>query len=134
VRRRSRRRTVVVWTSSASAPRHSIQWVARPSRAAQIRWWLRVGVLFTLIGLMRLARIARTHPRPALSLAGTAITVAGITAASGAVLVSGFVVLLVALFLPSDAGQPRAVPCSGRLWARPCTPWVPSARYLPPQR
>jgi hypothetical protein len=84
-------------------------------------------MLLTIIGLMRLARAVRAHPRPALSLAGTAITVAGITAPSGAVLISGFLVLLVALFLPSDAAQPKAVPCSGRMW-RPTT-W-----HMPPSR
>jgi hypothetical protein len=124
--RRSRRRTVVVCSSSAPAHRHSVQWIARPSRAARIRWWLRVGMILTFIGLMRLARTVRTHPRPALSLAGTAITLVGITLPSGTVLVSGFLVLLVALFLPSDAVQPRAVPCSGRLW-------VPTNWHLPPQ-
>jgi len=92
----------------------------------RIRWWLRVGMLLTFIGLMRLARTVRTHPRPALSLAGTAITVAGITLPNGAVLIAGFLVLLVALFLPSDAAQPRATPCSAR-------GWVPTTWHLPPR-
>jgi hypothetical protein len=82
-------------------------------------------MLLTFIGLMRLARTVGSHPRPALSLAGTAITVAGITAPSGAVLISGLLVLLVAMFLPSDAAQPKAAPCSAR-------GWVPTTWHLPP--
>ena len=84
-----------------------------------------------VIGLTRLARTARKYPRPALSLAGTAVTVAGISLPSEPVLISGFVILLVALFLPGPASAP-AKPCSARLWAHPLTPFAPSARYLPP--
>lgn len=132
MRRRSRRRAVVVWSSSRPTPRHGAQWAARAPRGARIRWWLRTGVLLTLIGVMRLAGTVKARSRLALSVAGTAITVAGISVPSGAVLISGLLVLLVALFLPSDAVQPRAVPCSGRLWAMPCTPFAPSARHRPP--
>jgi hypothetical protein len=132
VRLRPRRRTIVVWSSSpGGAARHSAQETSRPVRPGRIRWWLRIGVLLTIIGLIRLARTARKYPRPALSLAGTAVTVAGISLPSGAALVCGILVLLAAQFLPYPASAP-ATPCSGRLWAMPPTPFRPSSRNAPP--
>jgi len=81
-------------------------------------------MLLTVIGALRLARIVRTHLRPSLSLAGTGITLAGITVPSAPVLVAGFVVLFLALFLPSDPASAPAQPCSARLWSTPLTPWT----------
>jgi Na+/H+-translocating membrane pyrophosphatase len=92
---------------------------------------VRTGVLLAIIGVLRVARTARTYPRPALSLAGTAVTVAGLTLPSWAVLVAGFLVLFLAMFLPSD---PPAKPSSARLWAEPLIPWAPSTRHRPPYR
>jgi hypothetical protein len=132
VRLRRRRRTMVVWSSSPGrATRHGAPEITRVSRGGRIRWWLRVGALLAIIGLVRLVRTAGRYPRPALSLAGAAVTVAGISLPSEPVLISGFLVLLVALFLPGPASAP-ARPCSGRLWAHPLTPFAPSARHLPP--
>ena len=132
MRLRPRRRTMVVWSSSPGrAARHSAQKMSRPVRPGRIRWWLRIGVLLTIIGLMRLACTARKYPQPAFSLAGTAVTVAGISLPSGAVLVCGILVLLVALFLPHPASAPTR-PCSGRLWAMPLTPFGSSGRNAPP--
>ncbi len=130
----SRRRTMVVWCSSSGrASRHGVRENKRPARR-RIRRWARTGALLTIIGLLRLARTAGKYPRPALSLAGMAVTVAGLSLPSEAVLVSGFVVLLVALFLPSDPASAPARPCSGRLWAAPPAPFAPSARHAPPSR
>jgi len=135
MRLRSRRRTRVVWSSSSGrVARHGVQVVTRSTRAGRIQWWVRTGVLLAIIGVLRLARTARTYPRPALSLAGTAVTVAGITLPSGAVLVSGFLVLFLAMFLPSDPAAAPAKPCSARLWAEPLIPWAPPARHRPPYR
>jgi len=92
---------------------------------------VRTVVLLAIIGVLRLAR---TYPRPALSLAGTAVTVAGITLPSGAVLVSGFLVLFLAMFLPSDPAAATAKPRSARLWAEPLIPWAPPTRHRPPYR
>ena len=98
MRLRSRRRTLVVWSSSSGrGARHGV----------------------------------REITRPALSLAGTVITVTGVLLPSEMVLVSGFLVLLAALVLPGPASAP-ARPCSGRLWAMPLTPFEPSGRQLPP--
>jgi hypothetical protein len=127
-----RQRTMVVWSSSAGrAGRHGARQMSRPVRAGRIRRSLRISVLLTIIGLMRLGRIARKYPRPALSLAGTAVTVAGVSLPSGVVLVSGILVLLVALFLPHPASAP-ARPCSCRLWAMPLTPFTLPGRDAPP--
>jgi hypothetical protein len=95
---------------------------------------VRTGVLLAIIGVLRLTRTARTYPRPALSLAGTAVTMAGITLPSRAVLVSGFLVLFLAMFLPLHPAAAPAKPCSARLWAEPLIPWAPSTRHRPPNR
>ncbi len=130
---RLRRRTMVVWSSSSGrAARHGAQGTTRSARRGRIRWWLRTGALLTIIAVMRLARTAMKYPRPALSLAGTAITMAGISLPGKAVLISGFLVCLLALFMPSDRASAPARPCSGRLWSMPLTPFAPSGRPLPP--
>ena len=122
MRLRSRPQTRVVWSSSAHrVARRGVQEVTRTTRGGRVRWWGRTAMLLTVIGALRLARIVRTHPRPSLSLAGTAITVAGITVPSAPVLVAGLVVLFLALFLPSDPASAPAQPCSARLWAHPLT-------------
>jgi hypothetical protein len=125
MRLRSRQQTRVVWSSSAHrVTRHGVQEVTRPTRGGRVRWWGRTAMLLTVIGALRLARIVRTHLRPSLSLAGTGITLAGITVPSAPVLVAGFVVLFLALFLPSDPASAPAQPCSARLWSTPLTPWT----------
>jgi hypothetical protein len=134
VRLRSRRRTVVVWSSSSGrVAGRGVQRITQPVHARRIPWWLRTGALLTIIGVMLLARTVRTHLRPAISLTGTAITVTGISLPSGAVIVSGILVLLLALFLPSDPATAPAKSCSARLWALPLTPFAPSARHQPPR-
>jgi hypothetical protein len=123
------RRTMVVWSSSPGrADRHRVG-SARPGR---IGWWLRTGALFTIIGVMRLARTAAKYPRPALSLAGIVVTLIGISLPSKAVLISGFLVCLLALFMPSDAALAPARSDAGRLCALPLTPFAPSDQHLPP--
>jgi hypothetical protein len=132
----SRRRTMVIWSSSepkgraaypGHATRHRIHVTSR--RRSKLRWWLRTGALLAIIGVMRLARTARLHPRPAVSLAGTLITMAGISLPSEPVLISGFIVLLLALFMPAESAEAPARPCSHRLAA---TPFLPRARHFPP--
>ena len=130
MRLRSRQRTRVVWTSGRVA-RRGVREISRPTRAGRIRWWARTGFLFAVLGALRLARTVRTHPRPSLSLAGSAITLAGITLPSKTVLVAGFVILFVALFLPADPASAPAKPCSARLWSEPLTAWT---RHDPPPR
>jgi len=133
VRLRRRRRAMVVWSSSSGrAARHGAQERTRSARPGRIRWWLRTGALLTIIGVMRTGRTARKYPRPALSLAGTVIAAIGISLPSKAVLISGFLVCLLALFMPSERASVPASPCSGRLWSMPLTPSAPSGRRRPP--
>ena len=114
MRLRRRRRAMVVWSSSSGrAARHGAQERTRSARPGRIRWWLRTGALLTIIGVMRTGRTARKYPRPALSLAGTVIAAIGISLPSKAVLISGFLVCLLALFMPSEPKASR--PCSRRL-------------------
>ena len=132
MRLRPRQRAMMVWYSSSGRPaRHGVREMRRSRRPGRIRFWLRTGALLTIIALVRLARAARKYPRPSLSLAGVAVTVAGISLPSEAVLISGFVILLVALFLPGSAATP-AVPCTGRLWSHPLTPFGSPGRQAPP--
>ena len=94
---------MVVWSSSSGRPaRHRVREIKRSARRGPIRRWLRTGLLLAIIGAIRLARTVRARPRPTLLPAGTVITVVGIALPSEAVLVSGVLVLLVALFLPFD--------------------------------
>src|ERR1700756_1686408 len=120
MRLRSRPQTRVVWSSSAHrVARRGVQEVTRPTRGGRVRWWGRTTMLLTIIGALRLARIVRAYPRPSLSLAGTAITLAGVPGPGPPVRGAGFVVLFRALFLPPDPPSAPAQPCSARLWAHP---------------
>ena len=72
MRLRRHRRTMVVWSSSSGrTARYGVQEMTRSARPGRIRGWLRTGALLTIIGVMRLARTARTHLRPTITLAGT---------------------------------------------------------------
>ena len=98
---RPRQRTMV-WTSSAGwVDRPAARRPGRPWRMRRLRRWLRVGALLAVIGLIRLAGIARTRWRRILLLAGGAVTVAGISLPSEAVLLSGMLVLLAVVLSPS---------------------------------
>ena len=131
MRLRRRRRAMVVWSSSSGrAARHGAQERTRSARPGRIRWWLRTGALLTIIGVMRTGRTARKYPRPALSLAGTVIAAIGISLPSKAVLISGFLVCLLSLFMPWGRASAPDRPCSGRLWSMPFTP--PNGRPRPP--
>ena len=74
MRLRRHRRTMVVWSSSSGrTARYGVQEMTRSARPGRIRGWLRTGALLTIIGVMRLARTARTHLRPTITLAGLAM-------------------------------------------------------------
>ena len=122
---------MVVWSSSSDrAAQHGAHGRTRSARPGRIRWWLRTGALLTIIGVMRTGRTARKYPRPALSLAGTVIAAIGISLPSKAVLISGFLVCLLSLFMPWGRASAPDRPCSGRLWSMPFTP--PNGRPRPP--
>ena len=102
---RSRRRTVVRTFWAGWGVRSAAGRSGRPVRRGRLRWWLRVGALLTVIGLIRLARTARTRWPRILLLAGAVLTVAGLSLPSGAVLVPGLLVLLAGVLSPSG-GEP----------------------------
>jgi hypothetical protein len=103
MRRRSHRRNLVVWNSSAGpADRYGAPRVGRLARTRRIHRWVRLGVLFTVIGLMRLPRAVRTRWRLMLLLAGGALMTAGITLSSGVTFLVGLFVLLLTQLIPSD--------------------------------
>jgi hypothetical protein len=126
---RSRQRTRVVWTSGRVARHGRVYQVTRRARASRIRRLARTAFLLTVIAMVRLARTVHAHLRPSLSLAGTAITLAGVTLPSKTVLIAGFLILFLAMFLPSERDAAPAKPCSARLWSEPLTSW---ARRVPP--
>ncbi len=102
MRLRSRRRTLVAWSSSAvpavRSGRLGRPRGGRPGRARRIRWWLRTGALLVVIGVLRLTRTARTRWEPLSLLAGALLMVTGfvLPAASGAYLL-GLLVLIAVL-------------------------------------
>ncbi len=108
MRLRAHRRNRVVWSSSVGpADRYGSPGLTRRARTGRIHRCIRIGVLLTLIGLMRLARAARPRWRPLL--AGGVLTVAGVSLRSsmwGVVLVPGILFLWEALLIPGspDAG------------------------------
>lgn len=94
---RSRRRNIVVWSSSAvPASRSGDQQVTRFARG-RIRWWLRTGALLAVIGVMRLARMIRVRWEPVLLLTGALLTVIGVLLPNAVALLAGVPVLFFAL-------------------------------------
>jgi hypothetical protein len=102
MRPRSRRRNLVVWSSSAGP-------AARPgpracARTTGIRRLARTGALLAFIGLIRLGRAVRA---PRLLLAGTALTVAGVALPSGMAFIAGLLILLRAVAVSLGVSEPR---------------------------
>jgi len=98
MRLRPHRRNLVVWSSSAGpAGRPGGRRRTRPARARRIRWWLRTGALLTVLGVLRLARTARTRWEPVSLLAGALLTLAGIMLSAAGAFFAGLFILIVAL-------------------------------------
>lgn len=118
MRMRSRRRNIVVWSSSAvPASRSADLEVIRFARR-RIRWWLRTGALLAVIGVMRLARIIQVHWEPALLLTGALLTVIGVMLPNAVALLAGVPVLFFALLKGLTAKDP-AGRCSHRSYLAP---------------
>src|SRR5579863_935866 len=100
---RPQRRNLVVWSQS-DVPHRAASRAARRARPRRLRRWIRVGMLLTLLGLVRVVR-----PRWKPLLAGTAFTIAGIIMRG---LPAGSILLLPGLMLlmgsPLIAGPPGA--------------------------
>jgi hypothetical protein len=102
MRARSRRRNLVVWSSSAGpAARRDAR--ARP-RTTRIRRRVRICALLALIGMTRAARAVRA---PRLLLAGTVLTVAGIVLPAGLILIAGMLILLRGVAVTLGVSEPR---------------------------
>jgi hypothetical protein len=98
MRLRARRRTLVLRSSSAvPAGRDWGRGGGRRRRATRIRWWLRVGALLMVLGMLRLARTTRTRWEPVGLVVGTVLTVAGFLLPAVAVFYAGLLVLIVTL-------------------------------------
>jgi hypothetical protein len=98
MRPRLRRRTMVVWSSSAMpAGRPAGRGGTRPSSARRFRRGLRIGVLLTILGILWLARTTRTRWEPACLLAGGALTVTGFILPAIGAFFAGLLVLIVTL-------------------------------------
>jgi hypothetical protein len=108
MRLRAHRRILVVWSPSIGpAGRYGSPRLASTRR---IRRFVRIGVLLTAIGLVRLARGVRPRWRPLL--AGVVLTVAGFMLRGGLwgmVIIGGFWFLVYALLMPvsTDADRKR---------------------------
>ena len=92
-------------------------WAWRPARRRRIRWWLRTGTLLALIGVVRLARTARTRWEPVCLVTGALLMVIGFAVPAAFVaFLPGVLVLIVAL-LKGIASKGRSVGPGGRLLA-----------------
>lgn len=66
----------------------------RHARPRRVRRWIRTGVLFAAFGVMGLVRARRARRGAGLLMAGTVLTVAGITLPSGVSFICGVLVLI----------------------------------------
>jgi hypothetical protein len=111
---RPHRRDLVVWRQSAgpagrrSASHGSASHSIRLVRVGRLRRYVRMGTLLTLIGLLRLRRVARRPWGP--MLAGVVLTTVGIVFRSGPaslLLLPGLLFLLDALLIPASPKEDR---------------------------
>jgi hypothetical protein len=107
MRLRPRRRSLVMWSSSAGPPGwYGAPRFTRPARSRRIRRWIRNGALLAVIGVIRLA----TTVRGRWLLAGGVLTVVGLMLRNGAgsvVLLPGLMFLVFALLIPSSPKEAR---------------------------
>src|ERR1700749_564366 len=100
---RSHRRSAMVWSSPGGrADRHGLPTFRR------IRWWFRTGALLAVIGITRLARGMRARWRSVFYVTGAGLIVVGVVLPSGAALVSGILVMLIALLKGAEPNHCRA--------------------------
>jgi hypothetical protein len=104
MRLRTHRGNLVLWRASRCPDEHDRGlWFTRPARSVRIRRQMRTGVLLAILGVMRLAAVAR--PRWRALLAGVVLTTAGVMlrdGAAGIVMIPGMLSLLSALLVPFD--------------------------------
>jgi len=109
MRPRMRRRNLVVWSSSAGpAARHGVPALMRPPRTTRIRRRIRLGALYAVIGLFRLARVVRARRHGRLLLAGAVLTAAGIVLPSGLAVIAGVLIVLRGVAVTLGVSEPRS--------------------------
>ena len=109
MRMRSHSRSPKIWSpSGVRADRYGLPTVTRLARFKRIRWWFRTGGLLAVIGITRLARGMRARWRSVFLVTGAALVVVGVALPSGVALVSGILVVLVALLKGAEPGHCRA--------------------------
>jgi hypothetical protein len=103
-----RRRNLVVLSSSARpAARHGVPAFTRPLRTTRIRRRIRLGALYAVIALFRLARAVRARRHGRLLLAGAVLTAAGIVLPSGMAVIAGVLILLRGVAVTLGVSEPR---------------------------
>ncbi len=109
MRLRPYRRNLAMWNLHVGpAGRYGL---TRPTRRRRIRRRLHIGVLLTVIGLLRVARAVRADWRP---LAGAVLTAAGVmfrSGAAGVLLMPGLLLLVLAVLVPASPKAARARRC-----------------------
>jgi hypothetical protein len=106
---RSHRRSPMVWsTPGGRADRYGLPTFTEIARSRRIRWWLGTGVVLAVIGITRLARGMRARWRSVFSVTGAALVVVGVVLPSGAALVAGILVVLIALLKGAEPNHCRA--------------------------
>jgi hypothetical protein len=111
VRLRSRRGDLLL--SSLTAPAGTSP-TTRPVRRRRLHWWIRTGALLSIIGIRRLARLARARRRPVLLGIGALVLVIGLMTGSSVAFVLG---LLVVGSAGSDTGSRSPTAAMIRTWA-----------------
>ncbi len=116
--RRSRRRNLIL-LSTRPVPSSASRQTARLARRRRFRV-MRTGALLTVIGVIRLARIARSHWRISLALCGVLLEVLGHVVftgpARGAADLLGLVVVLFAWLKSADPASSRSPALPQAAW------------------
>jgi hypothetical protein len=109
MRRRSHRRSLVIWTPPGGrTDGYGVPAFTRRAGPRPIRWWLRTAAQLAVIGITRLARTMRARWRSMFLVAGALLVIVGVTLSSAAAFVPGLVVLLVGLAQGAGRSHCRA--------------------------
>jgi hypothetical protein len=102
MRARSRRRSPVVWSSSAGLAAGRDARVC--PRTTRIRRRVRICALLAFIGMTRVVRAVRA---PRLLLAGAVLMVAGVVLPAGPILIAGMLIMLRGVAVSLGVSEPR---------------------------